>query len=962
MISLRAYNREIEKLIEGGSYTEAIKHCKHILRVFPKCISAYRNLARALLEKHEYLEAKDVFARVLAVFPDDFVAHIGLSIINESEGNLNAAIWHMELAYDLQPSNPAITEELRRLFGRRDGVMPPKIRVTRGALIRIYARGELYHQAISECQSALAEDPQRVDLEVMLAQMYYASGELMESAETCAQILTRLPFCYEANRLMALILPQISQQSDTSIFTRRLAELDPYHRALDSIEMSIAEVPEDAVTLEYLQESPEPENPEAISWSQNMQLENEYSTFTDSQTSPGLKPGDQAIKNLVEPEMDDSYQEPGLLFDDEPESPVDNSDQISPEQEKVSPFLMEDLPEWMRNAGWIRKEGNSENELDNSSATKENESSPVQSSYLELHETHRGEEFEVNTHAGDETDETSEIGDQDEHFLPSSLLNHDTGQFETEIQSKDHHFAVESQNPTPIRGESGELMSSDQDKKNEDEWLNQLRGGSSSNEDKNDLPDWLKDFESESEQPLDENVDIPEWLKSLEPTEAENALLPEENPAEETGEEESAVLSEEESESAIASTSYLFTKTFNEEETGSESLGGADSTQILPSTPEKSEEEQPAVEQPSQPGMDATEGLPAWVRNVLKRTAPAEEPVQAHQVDNIPAEQAPASVESVESQPLIPEEEARPVEEVHFSETVPPPIPAMEETGGVAEISESPIQEIPSVPASEGAISEDTSQELLDWLRGFGEEEHAQEAPAVVEEKPVETEITEEVTGETALDRLGEFVAPEPEIHNIAEAISEEPVPPVQVTPVTKSEFQAEPIAQPEESGHEEEQPPSLAESWVAEVNEPEAAESGLSEQIEMAEEPMHEEAVPASETLEVAEASEPAKVGEGIPVSTPSASSEVSDPIDAAISAIEQGNIQLALIDFDNALREGSNLPSLIEALKNSVSFYQSETDLWQLLGDAYARNNQFEEAFSTYDRAESILLKINL
>jgi len=72
MISLRAYNREIEKFIEGGSYTEAIKHCKHILRVFPKCISTYRSLAKALLENHEYMEAKDVFARVLAVFPDVF--------------------------------------------------------------------------------------------------------------------------------------------------------------------------------------------------------------------------------------------------------------------------------------------------------------------------------------------------------------------------------------------------------------------------------------------------------------------------------------------------------------------------------------------------------------------------------------------------------------------------------------------------------------------------------------------------------------------------------------------------------------------------------------------------------------------------------------------------------------------------------------------------------------------------
>jgi len=88
----------------------------------------------------------------------------------------------------------------------------------------------------------------------------------------------------------------------------------------------------------------------------------------------------------------------------------------------------------------------------------------------------------------------------------------------------------------------------------------------------------------------------------------------------------------------------------------------------------------------------------------------------------------------------------------------------------------------------------------------------------------------------------------------------------------------------------------------------------------------------------------------------------EVADPIETAVSAMEQGDVPLALTEFGNALHTGSNLPSLIEALKSSVSYYENETDLWQLLGDAYARNNQFEEAFSAYDRAESILLKISL
>ena len=88
--------------------------------------------------------------------PDDFIGNLGMSIIREDEGNLDAAIWHMERAFEVQPSNAAIQAELQRLFGRRDGVEPPKIRLTRGALAHMYVQGELFPQAISEIRSVLA--------------------------------------------------------------------------------------------------------------------------------------------------------------------------------------------------------------------------------------------------------------------------------------------------------------------------------------------------------------------------------------------------------------------------------------------------------------------------------------------------------------------------------------------------------------------------------------------------------------------------------------------------------------------------------------------------------------------------------------------------------------------------------------------------------------------------------------
>ena len=49
-VSLRIYNREIERLVEQGHMDEAIAHCRHILKTFPKHIETYRLLGKAYLE------------------------------------------------------------------------------------------------------------------------------------------------------------------------------------------------------------------------------------------------------------------------------------------------------------------------------------------------------------------------------------------------------------------------------------------------------------------------------------------------------------------------------------------------------------------------------------------------------------------------------------------------------------------------------------------------------------------------------------------------------------------------------------------------------------------------------------------------------------------------------------------------------------------------------------------------
>ena len=260
-IPLRAYTREIEGLVEHAQrLDEAIAHCRQILKTYPKHLETYRLLGKAYLEGKRYDQAVDIFERLLVAVPDDFVAHVGMSIIADDQGRLDDAIWHMERAFEVQPSNAAIQGELQRLFGRRDGVEPPKIRLTRGALAHMYVQGQLYTQAISEIRAVLAQDAERADLQVLLAKAYFHGGQKNEAADMCAQLLSRYPYCFDANALMVDLLAGMPSAEPAPEYRQRVNELEPYAAFTQDSVFNTASVPSNAVMLdrlEYAGEAPQ---------------------------------------------------------------------------------------------------------------------------------------------------------------------------------------------------------------------------------------------------------------------------------------------------------------------------------------------------------------------------------------------------------------------------------------------------------------------------------------------------------------------------------------------------------------------------------------------------------------------------------------------------------------------------------------------------------------------------------
>jgi tetratricopeptide (TPR) repeat protein len=232
-IALRKYLEQIDSLVDQKQLDEAVAHCKNILSFYPKSLDTYRALGKALLEKSRHGDAADIFQRILSAVPDDFVAHVGMSIVREDEANLDAALWHMERAFESNPSNAAIQEELRRLYGRRDGVVPARARLTRGALARMYYRGGLYPQAEAELRAALGEDPARLDLQTVLAQTLFEAERRPEAADVCMHVLEMLPYSLEANRILAQILASQNRHDEARQYRQRLEALDPYEAHAD---------------------------------------------------------------------------------------------------------------------------------------------------------------------------------------------------------------------------------------------------------------------------------------------------------------------------------------------------------------------------------------------------------------------------------------------------------------------------------------------------------------------------------------------------------------------------------------------------------------------------------------------------------------------------------------------------------------------------------------------------------
>jgi tetratricopeptide (TPR) repeat protein len=347
-ISLQDYYEQVEDMIDQGRYAQAVAHGKHILETYPKCVAGYRLLGRAMLEARRDDDALDMFLRVLSADPEDMLSWVALSEIYDRRDELEASIWCLERAFELSVDNQLVGEELRQLYGRRDGVEPERVELTRGALARLYLKGDLLSRSVSEFRTLLDEQPDRVDLEVAFAQALWRNEQRLEASEVCQRILDKLPYCLKANLLLGEIWVN-SGREEGQAYLRRAEALDPQNAMAQTLFGDASPLRAQDVRiapLEYIPSAGE----ERPAW----MVEAEAATFE----GPPLTEGEAALVDIAAA-LEAQIEIPSWLEEidvgeavENPEVPAFMASAEEPLEAEEPTFAPEEeAPEWLMGAG-----------------------------------------------------------------------------------------------------------------------------------------------------------------------------------------------------------------------------------------------------------------------------------------------------------------------------------------------------------------------------------------------------------------------------------------------------------------------------------------------------------------------------------------------------------------------------------------------------------------------------------
>jgi tetratricopeptide (TPR) repeat protein len=920
-IRLKDYTTKIKGMIREVRLDEAIHHCQHILRHYPKHIDTYCLLGEACLERELYREAIEFFQRTLSADPENLIARVGLGVIYDEQRALPEAIWQLERAFELAPGNAEVRRELQRLYAQHGGVEKTRLRLTRGALGRLYSRNGLYERAIGEFHAVLRQDPDLPDIHVALAEALWRAGRKLDAVEVCLEILESLPNCLKANLILGEIWTRGGNEEAGEDKLSVARALDPENLVAQEMMGRDSPLPVEEVLLPELEAEPgtlapvvpgmlgaaapaawklaeeaEEGIPEAAeAWEGDEGLPDwlrDVGVVAEEEPALELE-GEGGVPAEVGPEEGPPAEVPEwlqeLMVEEPPaaaEEPAVDEAEIGADEVPVSEQVPppEEMPDWLREIEASETEAPSppteesplvEAMLDNG------ESAMMQVSAAIMDE--EGLELDAGEVSAEEVPEW--LQELTEPVVPppgAEFVEEEAPVFEDEV-------SLAAETPDMVAPSDEELP----------DWLRDLAGP----EVEEEAPP-VEVAPSPEEAPSAEGVpsdeELPDWLRDLEAPGAEEvtpsptrevvpeaALPPSEIPASLLALVEAGLLDEADIESAMA---------------------------------EMSAEDIEA---------QRAEEVPTWLQEMVgEEPAPVEEVV------------APAA----EVQPLVEEildfeKEAPPTEEVAFAEE----IPTFEEEPPVGEAAFA--EEIPTFeeepPVEEGA----------EWLWELAEPPAEEVVPLV--EAPVEEVPPVEKLVPPAFEAPVEEVPP---VEDLAPPVFEAPVeevPPVEelAPPVFEAPVEAIPrveeVALPEVELPVKKVPP--AREPALPISEPPPLEAVTPPVVEVPE----EEVPPVEEEIVV-----PSRVDDLLE-QLKARPRDYAVRLDLARQYVAEGNTNAALTHYEKLVSARKQLPDVLGDLQPLLEKDVDRARVYQLLGDIHMQQDQLDQALEMYRQARRSLTK---
>lgn len=106
------------ELLEGGHPAAAAQLLRRAVEAEPRSHAAREALARALFDAHEYDDAGEVFASLVADEPTDDYAQFGLGLSAARSGRYRLAVEHLSLAAAMRPDQRHYATALRAARAR----------------------------------------------------------------------------------------------------------------------------------------------------------------------------------------------------------------------------------------------------------------------------------------------------------------------------------------------------------------------------------------------------------------------------------------------------------------------------------------------------------------------------------------------------------------------------------------------------------------------------------------------------------------------------------------------------------------------------------------------------------------------------------------------------------------------------------------------------------------------------